>query len=91
VLETTTIYRKYCIPPDFCLRQNWVVPLKKFNQLQDEFFPVSKKMHEATAVQEKLTLLNRLQEILSQSKAVLDEVHRKPNRSARAPNARSEV
>jgi hypothetical protein len=47
------------------------VPLKKFNQLQDEFFAVSKKMHEASAVQEKLALLNKLQEILKQSKVVL--------------------
>jgi hypothetical protein len=68
------------------------VPLKKFNQLQDEFFAVSKKMHEATAVQEKLTLLNKLQEILRQSKAVLEEVHKKPARSSTAPaEARSEV
>jgi len=68
------------------------VPLKKFNQLQDEFFAVSKKMHEATAVQEKLALLNKLQEILRQSKAVLEQVHQKPARPATPPaDARSEV
>jgi hypothetical protein len=53
------------------------VPLKKFNQLQDEFFTVSKRMHEATSVQEKLTLLNKLQEILKQSKAVLEDIHQR--------------
>jgi hypothetical protein len=68
------------------------VPLRKFNQLQDEFFAVSKKMHEATAVQEKITLLNELQEILRQSKAVLEEIHQKPARPTRPPTeARSEV
>jgi hypothetical protein len=68
------------------------VPLKKFNQLQDEFFAVSKKMHEANVVQEKLTLLNKLQEILRQSKAVLEQVHQKPARPTRSPNeTRSEV
>ena len=66
------------------------MPLRKFNQLQDEFFAVS--MHEATAVQEKLTLLNKLQEILMQSKAVLEEVHQKPVRSSTPPTGgRSEV
>ena len=52
---------------------------------------MSKKMHEATAVQEKLTLLNKLQEILRQSKAVLEEVHQKAARPTRSPTeARSE-
>ena len=50
------------------------MPLKKFNQLQDESFAVSKRMHEATGTHEKLTLLNRLQEILKQSKAVLEQI-----------------
>jgi hypothetical protein len=53
------------------------VPLKKFNQLQDEFFAVSKRMHEATGEQEKVTLLNRLKEILKQSKAVLEQIHQR--------------
>ena len=68
------------------------MPLRKFNQLQDEFFAVSKKMHEATAVQEKITLLNELQEILRQSKAVLEEVHQKPAHPSAPPTeVRSEV
>lgn len=68
------------------------MPLKKFNQLQDEFFAVSKKMHEATGVQEKLTLLNKLQEILRQSKAVLEEVHQKhPDPSTPPTEACSEA
>jgi hypothetical protein len=53
------------------------MPWQKFNQLQDEFLAVSKKMHGATAVQEKVTLLNRLQEILKQSKAVLEQLHQR--------------
>jgi len=66
--------------------------LKKFNQLQDEFFAVSKRMHEATAVQEKVTLLDRLQEILKQSKAVLEEVQQKPARPSTSPTeTRSEA
>jgi hypothetical protein len=67
------------------------VPLKKFNQLQDEFFAVSKKMHEATAVQEKLTLLNKLQDILRQSKAILEEVHQKHTNTSTPPTPTPEA
>ena len=53
------------------------MPLRKFNQLQDEYFEVSKRMHEASTVQEKMTLLSELQRILKESKNVLDEIHKK--------------
>jgi hypothetical protein len=57
------------------------MPHKKFNKLQDEYFEVSKRMHEAKTVQQKMTLLDELQRILKESKAVLDEIHnRKPKR-----------
>jgi hypothetical protein len=36
------------------------MPHRKFNKLQDEYFEVSKRMHEAKTVQEKMTLLNEL-------------------------------
>jgi hypothetical protein len=45
--------------------------------LQDEFFAVSKRMHEGTGAREKVTLLNRLKEILKQSKAVLEQIHQR--------------
>jgi hypothetical protein len=38
---------------------------------------VSKRMHEASAVQEKMTLLSELQRILKESKHVLDEIRKK--------------
>ena len=53
------------------------MPLKKFNQLQDKFFEVSKKMHESASVHEKTSLLNELRRILKDSKAALDEIHQK--------------
>jgi hypothetical protein len=56
------------------------VPLRKFNQLQDEFLAVSKRMHEATGPHEKVTLLNRLKEILKQSKAVLEQIRQRQQR-----------
>jgi hypothetical protein len=34
-------------------------------------------MHEATTIQEKMTLLNELQRILKESKEVLDQIHKK--------------
>jgi len=53
------------------------MPHGKFNRLQDEYSEVSKRMHEAKTVQEKMTLLNELQTILKESKDVLDEIHKK--------------
>jgi ubiquinone/menaquinone biosynthesis C-methylase UbiE len=53
------------------------MPLRKFNQLQDKYFEVSKRMREASNVQEKMTLLSELQRILKESKNVLDEIHKK--------------
>ena len=53
------------------------VPHKRFNQLQDKFFEVSKQMHEAATVSEKMTLLNELQNILKESQAALEEIHKK--------------
>jgi len=53
------------------------MPHKKFNELQDEYFDVSKRMHEATATQEKRALLHELQRILKESKGVLNEIHKK--------------
>lgn len=54
--------------------------IKKFTKLQDEYFEVSKRIHEAKTVQEKMTLLSELQRILKESKAVLDEIHKKQSR-----------
>ena len=53
------------------------MPHRKFNKLQDEYFEVSKRMHEAETTQEKMTLLNEMQRILKESKEVLDEIHKK--------------
>jgi hypothetical protein len=53
------------------------MPHKKFNKLQDEYFEVSKRMHEAKTTQEKMRLLNEMQRILKESKDVLDEIHKK--------------
>jgi hypothetical protein len=53
------------------------MPHKKFNKLQDEYFEVSKRMHAAKTVQEKMALLDELQRILKESKEVLDEIHKK--------------
>jgi ubiquinone/menaquinone biosynthesis C-methylase UbiE len=53
------------------------MPHRKFNKLQDEYFTVSKRMHEAKTIQDKMTLLNELQRILKESKEVLDEIHNK--------------
>ena len=53
------------------------MPHKKFNKLQDEYFEVSKRMHAAKTVQEKMALLDELQRILKESKDVLDEIHKK--------------
>jgi ubiquinone/menaquinone biosynthesis C-methylase UbiE len=53
------------------------MPHRKFNKLQDEYFEVSRRMHEAKTTQEKMTLLNEMQRILKESKAVLDEIHKK--------------
>jgi ubiquinone/menaquinone biosynthesis C-methylase UbiE len=63
------------------------VPLKRFNTLQDEYFDVSKRMHEASSIQEKMTLLNELQRILKESKDVLDEIHKKNASEATRFNA----
>ena len=41
---------------------------------------MSKRIHEAKTVQEKMTLLSELQRILKESKAVLDEIHKKQSR-----------
>jgi hypothetical protein len=38
---------------------------------------VSKRMHEAKTIREKMPLLNELQRILKESKEVLDEIHKK--------------
>jgi hypothetical protein len=54
------------------------MPHKKFNNLQDEYFAFTKRMHEARSIQEKMTLLNDLQRILKESKKVLNEIHKKP-------------
>jgi hypothetical protein len=51
------------------------MPHRKFNKLQDEYFAVSKRMHEARTIQEKMTLLSELQRILKESKDALDEIH----------------
>ena len=53
------------------------MPHRKFNKLQDEYFEVSKRMHAAKTVQEKMTLLDELQRILNESKEALDEIHEK--------------
>ena len=53
------------------------MPHKRFNNLQDRYFEVSKRMHEAKTVQEKMMFLNELQRILKESKEVLDEIHKK--------------
>jgi hypothetical protein len=52
------------------------VPHRKFNQLQDKFFEVSKQMHDAKTVPEKMALLNELQSILKESQAALEEIHK---------------
>jgi flagellin-specific chaperone FliS len=64
------------------------MPHKKFNQLQDKFFEVSRQMHEAENTSEKMTLLTKLQNILKESKAVLDEIH---GRQARVAGSRLSV
>ena len=56
------------------------MPQRKFNKLQDEYFEVSKCMHAAKTVQEKMTLMDELQRILKESKEVLDEIHKKQSR-----------
>lgn len=66
------------IERDFAKMQS--MPHKKFTKLQDEYFEVSKRIHEAKTVQEKRTLLSELQRILKESKAVLDEIHKKQSR-----------
>ena len=53
------------------------MPHRKFNKLQDEYFAVSKRMHEVKTTQEKMMLLNEMQSILKESKEVLDEIHDK--------------
>jgi hypothetical protein len=57
------------------------VPHRRFNQLQDKFFEVSKQMHEAKTVPERMALLNELQSILKESKAALEEIQKKQNSS----------
>ena len=52
------------------------MPHRKFNQLQDKFFEVSKQMHDAKTVPEKMALLNELQSILKESQAALEEIHK---------------
>jgi hypothetical protein len=52
------------------------VPHRKFNQLQDKFFEVSKQMHDAKTVPEKMALLNELQSVLKESQAALEEIHK---------------
>jgi hypothetical protein len=56
------------------------MPHRKFNKLQDEYLEVSKRMREAKTVEEKMTFLDELQRILKESKAVLDEIHKKQSR-----------
>ena len=53
---------------------------RKFNKLQDEYFEVSKRMHEAKTVQEKMTLLIELRRILKESEDALEEIHEKQTR-----------
>jgi hypothetical protein len=53
------------------------VPFKKFAKLQDEYLAVSKKMRNARSPEEKMKLLNELQNILKDSQRVLEEIHRK--------------
>jgi hypothetical protein len=43
------------------------MPHKRFNKLQDDYFAVSKRMHEAKTVPEKMTLLNELQKRVYQA------------------------
>jgi hypothetical protein len=59
------------------------MPHKKFNKLQDEYIEVSKRMHEAKTVQEKMKLLNELRRILKEAEKALDEIHKKQTREAR--------
>jgi hypothetical protein len=58
------------------------VPHRRFNQLQDKFFEVSKQMHEAKTIPERMALLNELQSILKDSKAALEEIHKRQSASA---------
>jgi hypothetical protein len=46
-------------------------------KLQDEFFAVSKQMHDAKNPEEKMKLLKELQVILKESHRVLEEIHKK--------------
>jgi hypothetical protein len=53
------------------------MPHRKFNQLQDKFLELSKRMRESESVAERVALLNELQSILKESKNVLNEIHAK--------------
>jgi hypothetical protein len=53
------------------------MPHRKFNQLQDKFLELSKRMRESESVAERVALLNELQSILKESKTVLNEIHAK--------------
>ena len=53
------------------------MPHRKFNQLQDKFLELSKRMRESESVVERVALLNELQSILKESKTVLNEIHEK--------------
>jgi hypothetical protein len=52
------------------------MPHRKFNKLQDEYFEVSERMHEAKTVQEKMSLLSEIQRILKEAEEALDETHK---------------
>jgi|HubBroStandDraft_5_1064220.scaffolds.fasta_scaffold250328_1 hypothetical protein len=53
------------------------MPHRKFNQLQDKFLELSKRMRESDSIAERVALLNELQNILKESKTVLNEIHAK--------------
>jgi hypothetical protein len=65
------------------------MPHRKFNKLQDEYFAVSRRMHEAKTIPEKMTLLNDLQRILKESKDVLNEIHKKRPEASLPPQSTS--
>jgi len=53
------------------------VPIKRFTELQDEFFATSKSLRVAQTLEDKLELLNELQRFVKESKKVLEQVELK--------------
>jgi uncharacterized membrane protein (DUF106 family) len=64
----------------FVREYNPRVPYKRFNELQDRFFAVSKQMKEAKTPEEKMSLLKELQQILKESQLALEEIHKKQSK-----------